>query len=314
MSSVTLNGQTFDSDDWDAAGYLHPTTGWFAHLSALLAEIGKGTFDVSTSSNDIGTGEKTWTLTNKRPVTVGSWVVVAEAGTPTNFCAGAVTAYNTSTGALTVDVAVTGGSGTGVASWTVIHGGAYEPADATILKSATGIAQGKHTFWIPAGAQKSRVSNGCAAATYTETSTNKVNLPGLGFDASTIEYGQSFVWLPKSYNGGTITAIPVWWHPATTTNFKVSWGLQGVAFGDGSDGDTAFGTAIYSNDTGGVTNHIYFGPETAEITLGGSPAGPCLACFQMLRKADDATNDTLAVDAMLLGWVGLYTINAATDA
>jgi hypothetical protein len=136
MSSVTLNGQTFDSDDWDAAGYLHPTTGWFAHLSALLAEIGKGTFDVSTSSNDIGTGEKTWTLTNKRPVTVGSWVVVAEAGTPTNFCAGPVTAYNTSTGALTVDVAVTGGSGTGVASWTVIHGGAYEPADATILKEA----------------------------------------------------------------------------------------------------------------------------------------------------------------------------------
>ena len=180
--------------------------------------------------------------------------------------------------------------------------------------STTPLTQGVHTIWIPAPAETPRETAGSAATAVVETSTNKVNLNTLDFDASTIEYAQTWIYMPKSYDGGTITAIPVWKHAATTTNFKVSWGIQAVAFADGDAADTAFGTAIYSDDTGGTTNDIYYGPETAAVTIGGSPAGERLTCFQMSRKADDGTNDTLAIDAGLLGWTVLYTINAGNDA
>jgi hypothetical protein len=206
-----------------------------------------------------------------------------------------------------------------IASQGTVNTGTNDTEVVTPLKletrlAGTALRQGKHCFWVPAPAAKSRSSNGCASLATVETSTNKVNLNTLDFDAASPEYAQSWVCLPPSYNGGTITAIPIWKHASTSTNFKVSWGLQAVAFSDGAAGDTAFGTAQYSNDTGGTTNAIYIGPETSAITIGGSPAGGRPCCFQMLRKADDATNDTLAIDAGLIGWLCFYTVAAATDA
>lgn len=177
----------------------------------------------------------------------------------------------------------------------------------------TKIKQGTHTIWIPASAMVARTTNGAAAGT-AETTTNKVMLKTLDFDASTIEYAQFQVRMPKSWDEGTVTAVFVWSHASTTTNFKVSWGLQGVALSDDDAGDAAFGTAIYSNDTGGTTDDIYVSPTTAAITIAGTPAAEDLVVFQVLRKADDATNDTLAIDARLHGVTVYYTVNAGDDA
>lgn len=177
----------------------------------------------------------------------------------------------------------------------------------------TKIKQGTHTIWLPASAMVSRTTNGAASGT-AETTTNKVMFKTLDFDASTIEYAQFAVRMPKSWNEGTVTAAFTWSHAATTTNFKVSWGLQGVALSDDDAGDAAFGTAIYANDTGGTTDDIYVSPTTAAITIAGTPAAEDWVVFQVLRKADDATNDTLAIDARLHGLTLYYTVNAGDDA
>jgi hypothetical protein len=186
------------------------------------------------------------------------------------------------------------------------HDAAYEPI-------GTAIKQGRHTLWIPAGAMLSRTTSGAASGS-TETTTNKVMLKTLDFDAASIEYAQFSIRMPKSWNESTVTFAPTWKHAATTTNFKVSWGLQAVALSNDDAADTSFGTAQYSNDEGGTTDDIYVGPESSAITIAGTPAAEDWVVFQVLRKADDGTNDTLAIDAGLLGVSVYVTLNAATDA
>lgn len=178
---------------------------------------------------------------------------------------------------------------------------------------AAPLLQGLHTVWIPATAMIARTTNGAASGS-SETTTNKVMLKTLDFDASTIEYAQFQIRMPKSWNESTVTAAFTWTHGSTTTNFNVSWGLQGVALSNDDAADTAFGTAIYSNDTGGTTDDIYVSPTTADITIAGTPAAEDWVVFQVLRKADDGTNDTLAVDARLHGVTLYFTVNSATDA
>lgn len=174
------------------------------------------------------------------------------------------------------------------------------------------VKQGKHTIWIPAAAMTARTTNGAVAGS-EETSTNKVMLSSLDFDASTIEYAQFAIQMPESWDESTITAKFTWKHAATTTNFGVSWGIQGVALSDDDASDAAFGTAIYANDTGGTTGDIYRSPETAAVTIAGTPAAGDYVVFQVLRKADDGTNDTMAIDAGLLGVSVFYTVAAGTD-
>lgn len=174
------------------------------------------------------------------------------------------------------------------------------------------VKQGKHTIWIPAAAMTPRTTAGAAAGT-AETSTNKVMLSSLDFDASTIEYAQFAIQMPESWDESTVTAKFTWKHAATTTNFGVSWGIQGVALSDDDASDAAFGTAIYANDTGGTTGDIYRSPETAAVTIAGTPATGDYVVFQVLRKADDGTNDTMSIDAGLLGVSVFYTVAAGTD-
>lgn len=172
-----------------------------------------------------------------------------------------------------------------------------------------GSAKGLQEVYVDARGLKKRTTNG-PADDALETATNKVMLDGLGFDATAIEYAQFRYAMPKQWDRGTITAEFYWRHLATTTNFKVSWGIQAIAMSDDDAGEAAFGTAVYANDTGGTTADVYISPTTSAMTVGGSPAVEDLVTFQVLRKADDGTNDTLAVDAILLG-VKLF-INTTT--
>lgn len=187
--------------------------------------------------------------------------------------------------------------------------------DATVAAMLTTLgAVGKQAIYIDATAMTARTTNGAAAATSTESTTNKIMQEGYDFDASTIEYMQ-FRWrMPKQWDEGTVTFVPVWSHASTSTNFKVSWGLQAVAISDDDALDAAFGTAQYSNDTGGTTRDLYQGPESSAITVAGSPAADDYVVFQVLRKADDGTNDTLAIDATLHGIVLFITNNTGNDA
>lgn len=163
-------------------------------------------------------------------------------------------------------------------------------------------------MYAAAGVIKPTLTNGCAAVAQIEMSTNKNVYDYLAFDKDAIEYGYFNVPMPQDYTGGVIYANFKWLHPATTTNFKASWGLQGVSFSNDDTLDAAQGTAIYANDEGGTTNDFYVSPTTAAITIAGTPTAGNLVQFRVSRKADDATNDTLAVDAFLLGVMIWYPV------
>lgn len=192
--------------------------------------------------------------------------------------------------------------------------------DTTLARSAAGtmtvegvavMMAGKHTIWIPATAMVSRTTNGAAAGS-VETTTNKVMLKTLDFDATTQEFAQFAIHMPKGWNESTVTFQPVWSHAATATNFGVVWGLEAVALSDDDAADAAFGTAQTSTDTGGTTNDIYIGPESSAITIAGTPAENDYVVFQVKRAPSDGS-DTLAIDARLHGVKVLYTTNAGTD-
>jgi hypothetical protein len=170
---------------------------------------------------------------------------------------------------------------------------------------------GKHTIWVPATAMTTRTTNGAAAGS-TELATNKIMVATLDFDTATAEFAQFSIAMPKSWNEGTVTFVPYWSHAATTVNFGVTWKLAGVAVSNDDALDAAFGTAVASTDTGGTTNDVYVGPESAAVTIAGTPAEGDIVVFQVSRDPADG-GDTMAIDARLHGIKLIYTTDAGTD-
>lgn len=116
-----------------ADAFINWWSGTFApEFNALLPEIvlagsANNYGATSTTSLAIGTGSKSLTVQADKAFQVGQFVQIANTATPANYMFGQVTAYNASTGALTVLVSAVGGSGT-FAAWTIglaATGGAY---------------------------------------------------------------------------------------------------------------------------------------------------------------------------------------------
>lgn len=184
-------------------------------------------------------------------------------------------------------------------------------AGAWVLLNPSGTAIGQHTIGMPASAMIPATTNGAAPGT-TETTTNKVMVKTLDFDASTEEFAQFMVRMPKGWNEGTVILQPVWTHGSTTTNFGVAFGFEAVAFANDDALDTAWGTEIVVTDTGGTTDDVYIAPESSAVTVAGSPSTSELVAFRVTRVVGNA-GDTLAVDAKLIGVSLFYTIDSAID-
>lgn len=103
-----------------------------AAASALLAS--GSLISTSTTSNSIATGSKTWTVGMGLSIPAGGapFVMFSQNGTPSNYMIGQVTAYNTSTGSITVNVTVTNGSGT-ITAWNMSVVGAPGVATGALL-------------------------------------------------------------------------------------------------------------------------------------------------------------------------------------
>jgi hypothetical protein len=172
---------------------------------------------------------------------------------------------------------------------------------------------GRHAIFIAAGSISPSVSGGCAAVVGIASAASQPDIRSLDFDTTTQEYAQFAITMPKSWNEGTVTFAALWSHAATTTNFGVVWDLQGYAASDDDAIATAFGTAQTSTDTGGTTNDIYMSPESAAITIAGSPAAQDTVFFRLSRVTGNGS-DTMAIDARLMGIVLYITTDADTDA
>ena len=171
---------------------------------------------------------------------------------------------------------------------------------------------GKHAVPIMAGSITPSVTGGCAALATIASAANQPDIQTLDFDTTTQEYAQFSIAMPSSWNEGTVTFVPVWSHAATTTNFGVVWDLQAIALSNDDAIAQAFGTAVTSTDTGGTTNDLYAGPESAAITVAGTPATSDTVFFRLSRVTGNGS-DTLAVDARLHGIVLFVTTAASVD-
>lgn len=89
-----------------------------AASSAASAVNAPGTSASSSTSLTIGTGSKSLTIETGKQFTIGQTVVVAYTSNPANYMVGQITAFTSGTGAMTVNVTSTGGSGT-LATWSV---------------------------------------------------------------------------------------------------------------------------------------------------------------------------------------------------
>jgi hypothetical protein len=186
-----------------------------------------------------------------------------------------------------------------------------DDADAAAQRTTLGVAYGKQSIWVPAGAMAARTTNGAASASL-EMTTNDNMFVTKDFNTATQQFVQFDVRFPKSWDEGTVTFIPYWSHPSTTTNFGVVWSMAGVALSDSDAGDVAFGTEQTSTDTGGTTNDIFVGPESAAITIAGTPAEGDIVMLRVARNVANGS-DTMAVDARLHGVLVLYTNNTTND-
>ena len=176
--------------------------------------------------------------------------------------------------------------------------------------SAVKIA-GKESMWIPAQAMYGPTTNPADAA-QVETTATRPDLKVFDFDASTKQYTQFTVAMPKSWNEGTIT-YQVYWSPSTTNTGNAIFGLQGVACADNDTIDVAYGTAINVTDAGiGTVEDQQITSESSAMTVAGSPAAGEQTYFQLFRDAADGS-DTFTGECRVLGVKLFYTTDAAND-
>lgn len=111
-----------------------------AASSASTALNSPGTNASATDSVAIGTGSKSFNIQAGKAFAVGQIVLVA-AGTAGNWMLGQITAYNSGTGALTVNATQSAGSGT-FASWTVSPTAPNSVVQFSVLSGATTLVVG----------------------------------------------------------------------------------------------------------------------------------------------------------------------------
>ena len=188
------------------------------------------------------------------------------------------------------------------------------PKGTGVLKSATAAIKiaGKETIWIPAAAMYAATTNG-ADAEQVETTATRPDMKVFDFDASTKQYTQFTIAMPKSWNEGTLT-YQVYWAPSTTNTGDAIFGLQGVACADNDTIDVAYGTAIELTDAGiGTVEDQQITSESSAMTVAGSPAAGEQSYFQLYRDAADGS-DTFTGECRVLGIKLFFTTDAANDA
>lgn len=171
---------------------------------------------------------------------------------------------------------------------------------------------GVHTIWVPASAMVSPTTNG-AASTSVEQGTYKTMLKTLDFDTATDEYAQFSIRMPESWDEGVIQATFTWTANSTDTN-TVCFGIQGYSYStDETIGNADWGTAVNATADANTSTayQVHITAKTGDVTIGGSPSAGDWVTFRILR---DVSEDTLGVDAKLIGATIYYNVTGATDA
>jgi len=272
--------------------------------------------DIDTLPAGTVTPTSTDTLTNKTLTSpkIGTSILDTNGNelallTATGSAVNEVTLANAATGNNPSLTASGGDANIGIALQTK-GTGVIQAEDSGGNVSAVKIA-GKETMWIPAQAMYGPTTNPADAA-QVETTATRPDLKVFDFDASTKQYTQFTVAMPKSWNEGTLT-YQVYWSPSTTNTGNAIFGLQAVACADSDTIDVAYGTAVNITDAGiGTVEDQQITSESGAVTVAGSPAAGEQTYFQLFRDAADGS-DTFTGECRVLGVKLFYTTDAAND-
>jgi hypothetical protein len=187
------------------------------------------------------------------------------------------------------------------------------PKGSGVLKSGSSAVKiaGTETMWIPATAFYLPTTNPADAAS-VETTATRPELKVVDFDASTAQYVQFAIAMPKSWDLGTVT-YQVFWSPSSTNTGNCIFGLQGVSCSEGDTADVAFGTAQEVTDAGiGTVEDVQMSAVSSAMTIAGSPADDDMTFFQLYRDAADGS-DSFTGEARVLGIKLFFTTDEAND-
>jgi len=143
-------------------------------------------------------------------------------------------------------------------------------------------------FSLPAGGWRASNTNGAAPADVED-------FDALAFDASTEESATFQFRLPEDYAGGTIK-FSVDWDAVATASGTAVFGLSARAYADSDPLNAALGSEITVTDTLNAVEDQNKSPNSAALTIAGTPVAGELCKFKIAVK----TSGTIAVDVLLL--------------
>ncbi len=194
---------------------------------------------------------------------------------------------------------------TGQAVQVFFDGSDFVPLGATGRE----LRMGLHTLWVPARAMTANLTNG-ATPNSVEFGANKRMVDAMDFAKTAEQSAQFNLGLPKSWNRGTITFLPVGGSTAGAGN--VVWQLQAVGIEAGGSYDTPFGVGQNSVMTVGAANTFCYGPLSPAVTVAGTLSSPMGVACRISRKASDPQDTLNGTASLLWVWV-LIGLNTADD-
>jgi len=207
--------------------------------AAITAEATATNYNAtSATSVAIGTGSKSFTASTGKNFSIGQFVIVASTASPANYMQGQITAYNSSTGAMTVNVTSVGGTGT-FAAWTIslgTSGGSVLTTGDQTMNGALGIGG------APVAGSNLALSKTITGAAIARSITN----------TGVIQSGVTSFAVIYQSNPSTVAAA------FTLTNLAHFNADQGT-IGAGSAVTNQFGFRASSLMTGATNNYAFYG-------------------------------------------------------
>jgi hypothetical protein len=329
--SHTIGGTTFTEASFEGNAYADESTGFPKALEKMVEHVANAYRGTSTTSNAVGTGSKTWTVTNANSqipaFAIGMPVRVSRTSAPTTtYLQGEITAFNASTGVTTVNVSSILGTGTHT-DWTITIGGHQTTAAASPLAVSDG---GTGAATLTDGGLLLG-SGGSSAVTAMAVLTDGQMIVG---DGTTDPVAESGATLRTSIGVGTgdspqFTGLDVL--STGTTNSRISgtgntYGQLDFYSNDGSNVNARIQSDLFQGNLGGAlslwTSPVGTGTLASRLVIdgngnvgiGNTPAGYVFTASETMLQV--GAGDDHAVVSVLSGndkWGGLEFADDQTD-